>query len=68
MKPLKEGLDVAGGLGPSGRGGGVGVGLPYRLHQHVVLAIEQPGPGVLVQRLHVLAGAGGKPVLQRTAA
>lgn len=24
MKPLKEGLDVAGGLGPSGRGGGVG--------------------------------------------
>lgn len=22
MKPLKEGLDVAGGLGPSGRGGG----------------------------------------------
>lgn len=45
-----------------------GVRLPYRLHQHVVLAIEQPGPGVLVQRLHVLAGAGGEPVLRRTAA
>ena len=47
---------------------GGGVGLPYRLHQHVVLAVEQPGPGVLVQRLHVLAGAGGKPVLRCTAA
>lgn len=28
MKPLKEGLDVAGGLGPSGRGGGGALGSP----------------------------------------
>lgn len=45
-----------------------GTRLSYRLHQHVVLAIEQPRPGVLVQGLHVLSGAGSEPVLRCAAA
>lgn len=36
-----------------------GIGLSYRLHQHIVLAIEQPRLRVLVQGLHILTGTGG---------
>lgn len=42
--------------------------LSYRLHQHVVLAIEQPRPGVLVQGFHIFSGAGSEPVFRHAAA
>lgn len=51
-------MNVAGGPGAFGRGRGVGIRPSYRLHEHIVLAIEQPCPRVLVQGLHVLTGTG----------
>ena len=39
----------------------------YRLHQDVVLAVQQVSPGVLVQRLHVLPRRRSKPVLRHAA-
>lgn len=35
----------------------------HRLHQDVVFAIQEGGPGVLVQRLYVIPGRQGGPVI-----
>lgn len=35
----------------------------HRLNQNVVLAIEQGGPGVLVQGLYIVTGGEGRPVI-----
>lgn len=40
----------------------------HRLHQDVVLAVEQVCAGVLVQGLHVLPRRGGEAILRRAAA
>lgn len=35
----------------------------HRLDQNIVLAIEQGGPGVLVQGLYIVTGREGRPVV-----
>lgn len=39
----------------------------YRLHQDVVFAVQEGGPGVLVEGLHVVSGREGQPVIHAAA-
>lgn len=42
-------------------------GASHRLDQHVVLAVEQGGTGVLMQGLHIVTGREGGPVVHAAA-
>lgn len=39
----------------------------YWLHQDIVFAIQERGPGILVQRLHVVPGGQRWPVVHTAA-
>lgn len=61
----KGNFSVARSQTPSGRSGPRANS--HRLNENVVLAVQQGGPGVLVQGLHVVSGGEGRAVIHAAA-